>query len=405
MKKKSKKMKFWLMPMAILAIIVLFIAGKNLSNNTAKNESDAFSFIMFGDTRTEVFIPYGKDSIEYINKVLAARYLGNDPKTFFSEGGILDSIQLYKDGKLSEVQFYNQQKWPQEIYTVSEGKRRRKQCKEGLDWVYDNIAKELTTKDADFVIHGGDIVLFGYQGYTFNESPYWQFFNKSFYSKLPDESLYPVIGNHETWYDTLVVGFSQGFPYLGDYGFSEKNRIYSKDYHNSRFVYLYSGTYDPETVWNSKEPDFTAQMKYLRDQLNDAVDKNIKSVFVTYHFPSFVKVGHPPLPPDQNPHYQVLKDFSDKLKIFVFNSHTHTTEYYIVDNIHYMVMGAGGAPQKFKEVEGGSTEPELYWKGKPRFEEYNYIKVTVEDNKVAGKIHRFIPPNKYEWVDLFEIDI
>ncbi len=364
-----------------------------------------FSFIMMGDSRTELCIPYGKAEVGKIDDLMAKRYW-DEPKLFFNANQKLDSIYLFKNDSLQQVLIYNQEKFPEEIFSIIEGERRRVFCKQGMEWVYGSIVGNINNGQSDFVVHGGDMVLFGYPDSTFSGSPYWQYFNESFYSKLPDRVFYPVVGNHETWDDMTISGMREAFPYLESYGFTEEERIYTRDYKGSRFVFLNTGPYVPETAWNSTNPDYSSQMNYLKQQLDDALAKKIKNVFVTYHYPSFVKVGHPPLPPDQNPH-NLLKQYSNKLNVVVFNSHTHTTEHYFVDNINYLVMGAGGAPQKYEPVKGGSTEPELYWKGKPRFEEYNYIKIEVSKNRIVGKIHRYAPEfdNEMEWVEVFTIDV
>ena len=128
----------------------------------------------------------------------------------------------------------------------------------------------------------------------------------------------------------------------------------------------------------------------------------MKHVFVVYHKPSFVKVGHDPLPADQSPH-QVLKKFADKLNICVFNSHTHTTEQYRVDNIDYLVLGGGGAPQKFTLTDHPTTEKELYWKGKQRMEEYNYLEVRVDGPHLKALLHRFRPTQLQNPINVVEM--
>ncbi len=120
--------------------------------------------------------------------------------------------------------------------------------------------------------------------------------------------------------------------------------------------------------------------------------KKVKHVFVVYHKPSFVKVGHNPLPEKENPHYAVLKDFADKYNIVVFNSHVHSTEYYKVDGIHYVVAGAGGASLAYKPCDLPSPEPELYWNNKPRVFEMNYMKIHIKGKKLRVDVHRFHPP-------------
>ncbi len=142
--------------------------------------------------------------------------------------------------------------------------------------------------------------------------------------------------------------------------------------------------------WSSKTPVFEDQMSFLQQQLNNARRHKADHVFVVYHKPSFVKVGHDPLPPDQNPH-SYLKPFTKDLNIVVFNSHVHTTEHYQVDGINYFVMGGGGASQVFNLANDPSTEEELYWAGKERVEEYNYLYIDVDGPHLKASVHRFRP--------------
>ena len=110
------------------------------------------------------------------------------------------------------------------------------------------------------------------------------------------------------------------------------------------------------------------------------------------------------MPPSQNPH-DVLKKYAQQLNVMVFNSHTHTTEYYVVDSVRYLVMGGGGAPQKFTNAPNPSTEHELYWDGAPRHEEYNYLKVKVAKDQIVGTVKKFTPPAKKDSLTLFEFPI
>ncbi len=134
-------------------------------------------------------------------------------------------------------------------------------------------------------------------------------------------------------------------------------------------------------------------MAFLVEELKAARAAGADHVFVVYHSPSYVQVAHDPLPPDQSPH-PYLKPYALDFNIVVINSHTHTTEQYLVDGINYLVLGGGGAAQKFSYTQNPSTETELYWKGRTpseRAEEYNYLRVTVDGPRLVGVIHRWRP--------------
>jgi hypothetical protein len=175
-------------------------------------------------------------------------------------------------------------------------------------------------------------------------------------------------------------------------GLDEKKRIYSFDFQGRRFIFLDSGTYRGNTEgWFSDQPDFAAQMAGLTNWLQEAKDQGMKQVFVTYHKPSFCISGHGPLPEGHNPH-PYLKPFATDLDITVFNGHVHTTEMYLVDGVRYLMLGGGGAPQVLEAGNPPQDYPkELYWKGQPRTEEYNYLLVKAGPQGVGFFLHRFRP--------------
>jgi len=389
---------------SMLCLVILMITSACQQPTTRQTTADGpLTFIMFGDTRTESYIPYGQDSLPAVEQILRMRYAHDSIRIVFSDKALVDTVFVSKGDQLSKVLIYNGEKFPVQILAHEKDSMRQIFCKEGLDWVYNSVAHEVNS-GSRFAIHGGDIVLNGSQGNTYENNPYWTHFRTEFYDKIEPDQLYPVVGNHETWMDDSISMFTQAFEHLKALGFSPDHRIYSRDVNQSKFIALYSGTYSDSTEWNAQEPDFNKQMKYLDNQLQEAIKSGMKNVFVTYHFPSFVKVGHDPLPPSQNPH-EVLKKYAKQLNVMVFNSHTHTTEYYIVDSVRYLVMGGGGAPQKFTNAPKPTTEHELYWNGVPRYEEYNYLKVIVEKDQIVGMVKKFTPPAKTDSLTLFEFPI
>lgn len=199
------------------------------------------------------------------------------------------------------------------------------------------------------------------------------------------------MGNHETWKDETIRGFLTTMPRLQDLGLSADRRMYSVTFRNCWFIFLDSGGYTSEREgWTSRYPPFYEQMNFLTSELRRAKVSGADHVFVVYHKPSFVKIGHDPLPKGENPH-EYIKPFARDLNIVVFNSHTHTTEHYVVDGVNYLVLGGGGAPQKFDLAAHPSPEKELYWQEQSRVEEYNYLQVEVNGAHIKGVIHRFRP--------------
>ena len=103
------------------------------------------------------------------------------------------------------------------------------------------------------------------------------------------------------------------------------------------------------------------------------------------------------MPEPQNPH-KVIASYAKDLEVVVFNGHVHTTELYEVDGVKYLLLGGGGAEQDpilpgrtaFKVPAGYPTD--LYWKGEPPKEEYNYLLVDVQPGqKTKFTLNRFRP--------------
>jgi len=94
----------------------------------------------------------------------------------------------------------------------------------------------------------------------------------------------------------------------------------------------------------------------------------------------------------------VIASYARDLDVVVFNGHVHTTEIYDVDGVKYLMLGGGGAEQD--PILPGRTSirvppdypPDLYWKGQPPQEEYNYCLVDVEPGqKIRFTLNRLRP--------------
>jgi hypothetical protein len=150
-------------------------------------------------------------------------------------------------------------------------------------------------------------------------------------------------------------------------------------------------------------------MKELKQWLDEAKAAGTKKVFIAFHAPTFCRAGMGPIPEAQNPH-KIFASYAKDLDIVVFNGHVHTTELYEVDGVKYLVLGGGGAEQdpilpgrtSFKVPEGYPQD--LYWKGQPPKEEYNYLLVDVQPGKPTKfTLNRFRPwsAQPFATVDLF----
>jgi predicted phosphohydrolase len=207
------------------------------------------------------------------------------------------------------------------------------------------------------------------------------------------------VGNHEVWGDPNIEGTLAAAPYLKKLGVTPQRLIYTFDFKDARFIFLWTGKYDyrSPSLWDADRPKYAEQMVQLQKWLDEAKAKGIKKAFVVFHYPVFCRAGLGPIPEADNPH-KVIASYAKDIELVVFNAHVHTTELYDVDGVKYLMLGGGGAEQD--PILPGRTSikvpadypPDLYWKGKPPREEYNYILVDVEPGqKTRFTLNRYRP--------------
>ena len=99
----------------------------------------------------------------------------------------------------------------------------------GGDWVAREIVKDVQSGRAKFVVNSGDVVWWGNQGRTVNDSPYWKRVNDTQLKSLPpaDSEMRAAglegrwfigVGNHEVWGDPKIEGVLNAVPYLKKLG-------------------------------------------------------------------------------------------------------------------------------------------------------------------------------------------
>ena len=292
----------------------------------------------------------------------------------------------------------------------------------GGDWVAREIVQDVQRGRAKFVLSTGDLVWWGLQGSRPSDNPYWKLVKDDVVTQLPapDDQMraaglggrvFPAVGNHEVWGDAGAEGLLSVLPYLKQLGVSDKQLIYKFDYDGARFIFLWTGKYDESqpTAWGATRPSYEEQMKQLGLWLDEAKAVGIRKVFVSFHNPAFARSGMGAIPEAQNPH-KTLASYAKDLDIVVFNGHVHTTEIYDVDGVKYLLLGGGGAEQD--PILPGRTSikvardypQDLYWKGEPPKEEYNYLLVDVEPGrKTKFTLNRFRPwsAKPFETVELW----
>ena len=171
---------------------------------------------------------------------------------------------------------------------------------QGGDWVAREIVKDVQAGRAKFVVNSGDVVWWGNQGRTVEDSPYWKRVNDTMLKQLPppddemraaglDGRWFIGVGNHEVWGDPKIEGVLNAVPYLKKLGVTPENLIYKFDFKDVRFIFLWSGKYDyrSPSVWDADRPKYAEQMTQLQEWLDEAKAKGISKAFITFHYPVF----------------------------------------------------------------------------------------------------------------------
>ena len=412
----------------MIRVFVLFVSCLTgfIHGIARAEEFGDFSFIVFGDSRLPGYFPY-KDSqlsdIELCFEETRNYAFGPDVAfereySFDPESGELDWFKIWPTGAPDKYLItVLKNGWPR-LMLRGPGANIVLRS-EGQAWVYKTIISRMhsgaddTLPGPTFCLHTGDITYFGYFGTSMDKSPFWSDFHDRFMSKLPAENpeglpgrFFPSPGNHETWLDENLEGFTSTVPYLEEMGFTLDNRVYMFDYQGCRFIFLDTGDMDYRnpSEWGGKNPGFDAQMDSLTNWLTEAVEIKSREVFITFHNPAFCQAGFGPIPEDHNPHSHI-EPFSSDLNITVFTGHVHTTELYEVDGVRYLVLGAGGGEQELGTTPQADDYPlDLYWKGGQRVEDYNFLEVFVAGEELQFTLHRYRPEaeTKYEIVEVYK---
>jgi len=428
---------FMLMGLSVAALALQPLA---VSAQEAKHPaSGGFSFDVYGDSRSMMFLPYQQDQEaqarqymlnlfefvlpETVANAVVQKYvkLTYDPETKelvqlvmpFATASEVATLKLDK-GWVTEASVEDTKLLP--------GVSRTMFRLQGGDWVAREVVRDVKAGHARFVLNTGDLVWWGEQGDKPSNNPYWKRVGERVVSQLPppdaemraaglDGRLFPAVGNHEVWADMNIEGLLSAFPYLKKLGVTDDRLIYKFDFQGARFIFLWTGKYDTKvpTAWSATRPTYEEQMQQLRVWLDEAKAKGIKKVFISFHAPVYCSAGFGPIPEDQNPH-SIIAAYAKDLDIVVFNGHVHTTQAFEAEGVKYLVVGGGGAEQDptlpgrtHVDVPAGYPVDQ-YWNGASPREDYNYLHVDVMPGKPTKfTINRFRPwsSTPFETVELF----
>jgi Calcineurin-like phosphoesterase len=424
----------------ILLSILALLPSFWLPTVTAQQApSSAFSFALYGDSRPMMYLPY-KEGQPGLNKMfvemfglvmpdkVAEAVVKRDVKTFFDPATkeLIKVIMPFESK--SEVMTLTLDKgWVTEAKVedtkLLPGVHRTMFRLKGGDWVAREVVKSVQSGRAKFVINTGDVVWWGNQGRTIEDSPYWKRVHDTQLKPLPPADAemraaglegrwFVGIGNHEVRADPKIEGVLNAVPYLKKLGVTPENLIYKFDFNGVRFIFLWTGKYDyrSPSKWDGDRPKYAEQMKQMQQWLDEAKAKGIKKAFITFHYPVFARSGLGPIPAPDNPHKLIAASAKD-MEVVVFNGHVHTTEIYEVDGVKYLMLGGGGAEQD--PILPGRTSIKVpanypqdhYWKGEPPQEDYNYVLVDVKPgHETKFTLTRFRPgaAERFGTVELFK---
>ena len=418
---------------------IAMLVGNLYAQQVSRPTDSGFSFAVYGDSRSMMYLPPKSDQKEEATNLFIDMFNLVLPEKI-SEEVVRKDVKLIYDPATGElVQIVMPFMTRSEVTTLTldkgwvteasvedvkllPGVHRTMFRLQGGEWVAREVAQAVKSGRAKFVLHTGDLVWWGKQGPAPSENPYWKLVNDVLKQlPAPDDQMraaglagrfFPAVGNHEAWYDPDFEGVLSTFPYLKDFGVSDKRLIYKFDFNDVRFIFLWTGKYDyrSPSAWDATQPEYEAQMTELKKWLDEAKAAGTHKIFITFHDPVFCRAGLGAIPASQNPH-EIIASYAKDLDIVVFNGHVHTTELYEVDGVKYLLMGGGGAeqdptlPGRTNIKVPADYPPDLYWKGQPPKEEYNYILVDVEPGqKTKFTLNRFRPwsATPFESEELFD---
>ena len=418
---------------------MLALQPVNAVAQEARRADAGFSFAVYGDSRSMMCLPYKADQEAEARRLMVETFELMFPKKA-SEEVVKKNVKLVYDPvthELAQIVMPFMTMSKRTTLTFDKGWVTKASVEDvkmlpgvhrtifelpGGEWVDHEVVQSVKNGRAKFVLSTGDLVFWGMQASTPSDNPYWRRVDDEVIKQLPPPDdqmraaglggrLFLALGNHEVWGDPRAEGVLSVLPYLKQLGISDKQLIYKFDYNGARFIFLWTGKDDERlpTAWGATRPTYEEQIKQLKLWMNEAKAAGIRKVFVSFHHPVFARSGMGALPEAQNPH-KIFASYAKDLDIVVFNGHVHTTEIYDVDGVKYLLLG-GGAAEQYPILPGRTSlkvpanyPPDLYWKGQPPQEEYNYVLVDVEPGqKTKFTLNRFRPwsAKPFETVELW----
>ena len=361
------------MALSIMTVFAVFQPLDATAQQAPPAASSAFSFAAVGDTRPMMYLP-SKDGKPELTKLFVELFGLVMPEKIAEEVVKKDVRMIFDPDTKELIKIIMPFMTKTEIMTMTvdkgwvteasvedvkllPGVHRTMFRLQGGDWVSREIVKDVKSGRAKFVVNSGDVVWWGNQGRTVQDSPYWKRVNDTMLKQLPppDSEMraaglegrwFMSVGNHEVWGDPKIEGVLDAVPYLRKFGVTPENLIYKFDFQGVRFIYLWSGKYDyrSPSLWDGDRPKYAEQMKQMQQWMDEAKAAGIRKAFIIFHYPVFSRSGFSGIPAPDNPH-KLIAAYAKDMEVVVFNGHVHTTEMYDVDGVKYLMLGGGGAEQ------------------------------------------------------------
>jgi hypothetical protein len=121
---------------------------------------EGFTFVAYGDSRTMIYIPYGKGDEDKIHAELVRTFALILGETV-AEGIVKKDVKLLPGVRTVIYRNY------------------------GGDWVGRSVANEVESGAAKFIVNAGDFVWWGVQGRTIHDSSYLKHMNRLVLSRRP----------------------------------------------------------------------------------------------------------------------------------------------------------------------------------------------------------------------------
>jgi acid phosphatase type 7 len=185
---------------------------------------------------------------------------------------------------------------------------------------HQSVVDQMTLADPapGLLVNVGDLTVGG------STSDYQTFFNIE-QGILKRATLFPTVGNHDT---SNMTNWATLF------ALPNNERWYSVRYGNSSFHFL-----DNYSTYTPGSPQYTW---FLNELQADSADVTVRHIFVSMHNPPYTtNLGHSS---DLNVR-QYICPLLERFHVQVaFMGHVHCYEHSLVNGVHYVVTGGGGAP-------------------------------------------------------------